>query len=103
MRITRVGPLHPAASIVTLALAFAGSARAHDPGLSTARLTLAGSTLQLSVTFARCDVEVLTSLDANSPELDPGRTADLRSRVAALAVEGIVVRLDGHRARSRRV
>jgi hydrogenase/urease accessory protein HupE len=104
MRIARVRPLHLAASIITLALAFAGAARAHDPGLSTARLVFVEGTLRLSLTFARRDVDVLPSpVDTHLPALDTGRSSDLQTRLAALAVEGIVVRLDGRRVQSQHV
>jgi hydrogenase/urease accessory protein HupE len=86
-----------AAGALAIALVFTRMVHAHDPGLSTARLTEVGESLRISLTFARRDVEALHSLSKEAAQ------ASSPGRLEALIREGVVVELDGRPARAEAV
>jgi hydrogenase/urease accessory protein HupE len=83
-----------AVGLLLIALAFTGTVHAHDPGLSTARLTVVGNSLRVSLTFARRDVDALPSLPTEAAR------ASAPGRLEALVREGVVVELDGRLAQA---
>ena len=87
-----VGKFAP--GILAIALAFTGTVHAHDPGLSTARLTVVGDSVRVSLTFARRDVDALLSLPTEASA--PGR-------LEALVRDGVLVELDGRQGRAEAV
>ena len=75
--------------------ALAGVARAHDPGLSSAEVRLAGGTLSAQLTFSRADVETLAALDADNDGRAGGdEPARARTRLDELAARSFEVRRD---------
>ena len=90
--------------IALLALSFvlAGHVRAHDPGLSSARLELAAGQSRVELTFARRDVELLAPIDTDGNGTVTGD--ELSSALPALrnlALDSFTLAVDGRRLEGR--
>jgi hydrogenase/urease accessory protein HupE len=73
----------------------ASSAKAHDPGLSSAAVTLGDNQIDVVLGFAKKDAESLVATNGNSVEVQsaPGFGAS-NARLEAIAVREVQVRLD---------
>jgi len=72
-----------------LCLFLAFSATAHDPGLSSAKLSLQNNSLQAILTFAPADMEAISGQNA------PHGTANLK-QLEAIARKSLEIWIDGH-------
>lgn len=84
------------ASALLLALAVAGSARAHEVGLSSATVQWHSNRLEAVLTFAVREAEALTPLDANHDGLvSPDEFGLARAALIATVATNCQVRFDG--------
>jgi hydrogenase/urease accessory protein HupE len=72
-----------------LCLVLAFSARAHDPGLSSAKLSLQNNSLQAILTFAPADIEAISGQNA------PQSAATLK-QLEAIARKSLEIQFDDH-------
>ena len=86
--------------ILTVGLCWFSALRSygHDPGLSSAKLTLQAGRIEATIVFARADVESLFPLDANSDgKLSTEELSAAKSRLQGLATSALEIISDGER------
>jgi hypothetical protein len=79
-------------------ISLGGLAEAHDPGLSTAHLSITDGELTAELTFARRDIELLIPMDADQDgQLTPTEFAAAQPMLQKLACCMIEISSDGQR------
>ena len=81
--------------ILALMILAAASVFAHDPGLSSARLKFDGKVISARLTFARADIAIIATIDADRDgQITQAEFDAARPRLKSLAKESLSLKLD---------